>query len=753
MNKTTILVIEDEEPIRELIKDILCLEGFDVITASNGKDGLELAIFTLPNLILCDVTMPEFNGYEVLAELQKTFFTQTIPFIFLTARTSTENIRAGMNLGADDYLTKPFDENELLNAIYARLKKYAYLAEAYEQNNRRIEISAGGLNQQIYQDSLTNLPNQLSLRGTFEQVVTIFNKTLTLRNSKNLSIPIVLIGLDRFHRINTSLGYKWGNELLQESAQRLKKAMGKNSLIARLNTDEFVAILKPIYNIEEVEKIAQEVLQLFSQPFLLDDHEFFNSVSMGICCYPRDGLTLEDLMTNAHKTLAQVRNQGGNQYQIFSPAINTSFEESKLVLETDLRYALDKGEFQIYYQPQVDMATGKIVGAEALIRWLHPSRGFISPNIFIPLAEETGLIDNIGKWVIKTAWQQLKDWRSENLKNLRLSVNISARQFNQFDLYSWLYETLEELNIDPHSFNLDLELTERTVVENVSLAIQKINLIKSLGISISIDDFGTGYSSLSYLQQFSFDILKIDQVFVRNIHANPKNIAITSSIINMAHQLGLTVVAEGVENLEELEVLRQAGCNEIQGYLFSRPINALDFAELVKSGKLSLTDAQSVGVKNSQIPPPIGISLNKGGRGDRTQNLFNYNHTPLAMTLTIRAALPRDVAAIFSLIQALAAYEKLEHLVTGNTAALHTHLFGEKPVAEAIIAQWQEEIVGFALFFPNYSTFLTQPGIYIEDIFVLPAFRRQGIGEALLRSVAEIAQQRRAGRLAHRSLN
>jgi DNA-binding response OmpR family regulator len=175
MNKTTILVIEDEEPIRELIKDILTLEGFDVITASNGKDGLESAIFTLPNLILCDVTMPEFNGYEVLAELQKTFFTQTIPFIFLTARTSTENIRAGMNLGADDYLTKPFDENELLNAIYARLKKYAYLAEAYEQNNKRLEITSSGLNQQIYQDSLTNLPNQLSLRGTFEQVVTIFN--------------------------------------------------------------------------------------------------------------------------------------------------------------------------------------------------------------------------------------------------------------------------------------------------------------------------------------------------------------------------------------------------------------------------------------------------------------------------------------------------------------------------------------------------------------------------------------------------
>jgi diguanylate cyclase (GGDEF)-like protein len=589
MNKTTILIIEDEEPIRELIKDILTLEGFDVITASNGKDGLELAIFTLPNLILCDVTMPEFNGYEVLAELQKTFFTQTIPFIFLTARTSTENIRAGMNLGADDYLTKPFDENELLSAIYARLKKYAYLAEAYEQNNKRLEIPRSSLNQQVYQDSLTNLPNQLSLRGTFEQVVTIFNKTLTLRNSKNLSIPIVLIGLDRFHRINTSLGYQWGNELLQESAQRLKKAMGKNSLIARLNTDEFVAILKPVYNIQEVEEMFQGVLQIFSQPFLLDNQEFFNSVSMGVCCYPRDGLTLEALMTNAHKTLAQVRNQGGNQYQIFTPSINTSSEETKLILETDLRYALDRGEFQIYYQPQVDISTGKIVGAEALIRWLHSSKGFISPNIFIPLAEETGLIDSIGKWVIKTSWQQLKSWHKENLKDLRLAVNLSARQFNHLDLYGWLCETLEELNINPYVFNLDLELTERTVVENVSLAIQKINLIKGLGISISIDDFGTGYSSLSYLQQFSFDILKIDQVFVRNIHDNPKNTAITSSIINMAHQLGLVVVAEGVETLEELEVLRQAGCDEIQGYLFSRPVNATDFAELVKSGMVLKT--------------------------------------------------------------------------------------------------------------------------------------------------------------------
>jgi EAL domain-containing protein (putative c-di-GMP-specific phosphodiesterase class I) len=350
-----------------------------------------------------------------------------------------------------------------------------------------------------------------------------------------------------------------------------------------------VAILKPVYNIQEVEEMFQGVLQIFSQPFLLDNQEFFNSVSMGVCCYPRDGLTLEALMTNAHKTLAQVRNQGGNQYQIFTPSINTSSEETKLILETDLRYALDRGEFQIYYQPQVDISTGKIVGAEALIRWLHSSKGFISPNIFIPLAEETGLIDSIGKWVIKTSWQQLKSWHKENLKDLRLAVNLSARQFNHLDLYGWLCETLEELNINPYVFNLDLELTERTVVENVSLAIQKINLIKGLGISISIDDFGTGYSSLSYLQQFSFDILKIDQVFVRNIHDNPKNTAITSSIINMAHQLGLVVVAEGVETLEELEVLRQAGCDEIQGYLFSRPVNATDFAELVKSGMVLKT--------------------------------------------------------------------------------------------------------------------------------------------------------------------
>ena len=231
------------------------------------------------------------------------------------------------------------------------------------------------------------------------------------------------------------------------------------------------------------------------------------------------------------------------------------------------------------------MKTGKIVGSEALIRWLHPQKGIISPNLFIPLAEETGLIKNLGEWVIKTAWEQLKNWHELGLENLRMAVNLSARQFNQIDIYNWLQQTLVDLAIDPNLFSLELELTERILVENVTLAMQKLNLIKSLGIKISIDDFGTGYSSLSYLQKFSFDILKIDQIFVRNIQGNSKNIAITNSIINMAHQLDLRVVAEGVETLEELAVLRDLGCDEIQGYLFSPPIPALEFEALVRSGK------------------------------------------------------------------------------------------------------------------------------------------------------------------------
>jgi len=231
------------------------------------------------------------------------------------------------------------------------------------------------------------------------------------------------------------------------------------------------------------------------------------------------------------------------------------------------------------------LKTGKIVGSEALIRWLHPQKGIISPNLFIPLAEETGLIKNLGEWVIKTAWEQLKNWHELGLENLRMAVNLSARQFNQIDIYNWLQQTLVDLAIDPNLFSLELELTERILVENVTLAMQKLNLIKSLGIKISIDDFGTGYSSLSYLQKFSFDILKIDQIFVRNIQGNSKNIAITNSIINMAHQLDLRVVAEGVETLEELAVLRDLGCDEIQGYLFSPPIPALEFEALVRSGK------------------------------------------------------------------------------------------------------------------------------------------------------------------------
>ncbi len=584
MNPVTILVIEDEESILELIRDILILEGFDVITASNGKDGLEAAIFTLPNLILCDVTMPEINGYQVLEELQKHFFTQTIPFIFLTARAGRENIRVGMNLGADDYLTKPFDEDELLGAIQARLKKYASLAESYNTSNS-LEQSERELCYPIYHDSLTNLRNQLSLRESFEQVISIFSNPYPFNNHKKiLSIPIFLFGLDRFQTINTTLGYRWGNELLQQSAQRLKESLGNKSLISRLNTDEFVAILKPIYDRGEIKAIADNILWEFSQPFLLNNQEVFSPISLGICLYPQDGLILEILMANASKTMNQFKNFGGNQYQFYKSSVHVN-EPNKITLETDLRYALNHEQFQIYYQPQVNLKTGKIVGSEALISWLHPQKGFISPNLFIPLAEETGLIKSLGEWVIKNAWKQLKNWHELGLENLRMAINLSARQFDQIDIYNWLQQTLVELAIDPNLFSLELELTERILVENVTLAIQKLNLIKSLGIKISIDDFGTGYSSLSYLQKFSFDILKIDQVFVRNIQGNSKNIAITNSIINMAHQLDLRVVAEGVETLEELAVLRDLGCDEIQGYLFSPPIPAVEFEALVREGK------------------------------------------------------------------------------------------------------------------------------------------------------------------------
>ena len=568
----TILVIEDEEFVRENILELLDAEGFEVIGAENGRIGIDLAQEVRPDLILCDVMMPELDGYSVLAKLRQDPALATTPFILLTAKAAKADFRQGMELGADDYITKPFTRAELLGAIAIRLKKQAAVQEHY---NTELQEAKAQLNYLIHHDSLTKLPNRLSLRERFKQVQPQDSDTEKV-------VAVLCLGLDRFNHIIDPLGHTVGDSLLKAVAERLTTCVGKQDTVARLNTDQFAIILANVNHKKEAGNIAQTILEKLSHTYFLAGQEIFITASIGIALYPHDGAEIEQLLAAANTAMTQARQQGGDQYQLYSAAFNIGSSD-RLALQSSLRHALEREELRVYYQPQLNLQTGEIVGAEALVRWQHPERGLVSPDKFVPLAEETGLIVPIGEWVLRTACKQTKAWQDEGFPSLRIAVNLSSRQFSQIDLRRQLVEILMDTGLDPKF--IELELTESMLVQNTEVAIRRLNALKSLGVEIAIDDFGTGYSSLSYLQQFPFDILKIDRCFIRDITENANNAAITKAIIAMAKSLDLKLVAEGVETEAELSFVCQHQCDGMQGYLFSRPVPPEEFRQLLTADK------------------------------------------------------------------------------------------------------------------------------------------------------------------------
>lgn len=570
---TTILIIEDDDIVRKLVRKILVREGYQVMEASDGNSGTQLAQEKQPDLIICDIMMPQLNGYQVLELLQCNQETEAIPFIFLTAKAEKQHMRQGMQLGADDYLTKPFTKSELLGAISARLTKYSSLKQRYV---RQPEGVNNQLNRLTHRDSVTGLPTQLALRDLFSKVVQDSAKSSKSTGGKTANlVPVFCIGLDRFQRVIATLGYEAVTKLFQAIAKRIKEIVGAQGVIVRLSGDDFCVILNAIESKQSILNFAQILIDGFKEPFSLEQQQIFVGISVGMAIYPRDNLDISDLLQNANKAMLQSRKKGGNQYQLFTAAFNVG-KANLISLETDLRYAIQREEIEVHYQPKMDLQSGKITGAEALLRWYHPNRGTVAPNQFITLAEEIGVIEEVGEFVLSTACQQLKTWQNNGLVDFQMSVNLSARQFNQLNLHQRLSRILIDNDIEPN--NLELELTESTLVQNAEVAIRRLRALKTLGVSIAIDDFGTGYSSLSYLQQFPFDVLKIDRSFVKGIHINRANSAIITAIITMAHQLGLHVIAEGVESQEELDFLKQHRCDGMQGFLFSYPVSAKEFS-------------------------------------------------------------------------------------------------------------------------------------------------------------------------------
>jgi diguanylate cyclase len=553
-----ILVIEDERASRKLLLKLLQVEGFEAIEAENGSIGLQLAKTQCPDLILCDIMMPEMDGYEVLSRLQQEPATAMIPVICLTAQNERADLRRGMELGANDYLTKPFTTAELLSAIATQLAK---LEMRQKQQQEVLQQAIAKFNNLVYYDSLTNLPNRLLLRERFHQM-------LSPKLDPSQSVPIAVLSLDHLDRFTHSLGPDYSDLLLQAVSDRLIPYGGHVGTVARLNSEQLALILPPVLDRQEAARIGRSILATLSQPLDLEGFEVFITSSIGMALYPDDGSDIDSLLKAANTAMKAAQQLGGNRYQLYTAAISEKSYD-RLMLEMSLHHALERQEFVVYYQPQIDLQTGCIVGTEALVRWQHPDRGLISPLDFIPLAEETGLIVPLDEWVLQTACQQARIWRDAGY-GLPVAVNLSGIQFNQPGLSRRVLRILEATGLEPSY--LKLELTESAVVRNPETAIATLLELRSLDIELSLDDFGTGYSSFSYLQQFPFDSLKIDRSFVRNVTQDSKNAAILVAIIKLAHSLNLKVIAEGVETEAQQEFLRQHQCDMMQGYYFSRPV-------------------------------------------------------------------------------------------------------------------------------------------------------------------------------------
>lgn len=585
-----ILVIEDEELLRTNIVQILEFEDFVTIEANNGFLGIKLAQEHLPDLILCDVMMPEVDGYGVLAALSQNPTTASIPFIFTTAKASKADLRQGMNLGADDYLAKPITADELLSAISTRLKRQATFSQSCVAELKQAEEQ---LHHLIHYDSLTNLPNQFLLRERLNQLIIQADCEETL-------VPIFLLKLDRFNQISSVLGHLVGDLLLKAVAQRLMTCIGENQTVARLQVEQFAILLENVKQKQEIVNVAQTILHSLSQPFILEDQEVFVTANIGIALYPKDSKDTNTLIKYANIAIDFAREQKSNSYQFYKNVINKACE-NKLSLDTKLHYVLERKELQLYYQPQVELQTGKIVGAEALLRWHHPEIGVVSPADFIPIAEENGLIIPVTEWVLMTACKQNKLWQIAGFPPLRIAVNLSGRYFNQPNFSKRLVDILEKTGLEPKY--LELELTESIFIKDAEPVNIILKELQSLEIQIAIDDFGTGYSSLNYLKKFSVNTLKIDRCFVNGIVDDTKTAALATAIIQMAHGMNLKTIAEGVETEAELFLLRQQQCDEIQGYLFSRPIPVAEFTQLLTVNKTlqfsSLTpDEESLSLLN-----------------------------------------------------------------------------------------------------------------------------------------------------------
>ena len=684
-----LLIVDDIEANRDLLSRRLEDRGYWVTLAENGKQALELLAQREFDLVLLDIEMPEMSGLKVLELLRRTRAPIELPVIMVTARHQSSDIVKALDLGANDYVTRPIDFPVTLARIRTHLS-HKHAKESLRRSEERYALAARGANDGLWdwnlktndiylsprwksmlgyeetemantseewfkrihpedvnkvnesiaahlegltphyesehrmlhqngtycwvlsrgvavrdgggkvirlagsqtditqgkiRDVLTSLPNRLLFMDRLERAVK------NARRSKDYLFAVFFLDLDRFKVVNDSLGHVMGDQLLVATARRLESCLrstdaiarlAESPTVARLGGDEFTILLDGIKHVSDATIIADRLQRELTLPFNLNGREVFTTVSIGIAVSATGYDRPEELLRDADTAMYRAKALGKARYELFDPAMR-DIAVASLQLETDLRRAIERQEFENFYQPIVSLETGRIVGFEALVRWRHPERGLVSPADFILAAEESGMIVSIGYSVLREACRQMKAWQARFpvTDSWMISVNLSTKQFKQPNLVEQIEHILEETKLE--SSSLKLEITESLIMDSVDPATAMLSQLKTLGIQLSIDDFGTGYSSLSYLHQFPMDTLKVDRSFVSRMATNVQSTDIAHTIVILAHQLGLDVVAEGVETAEQLAQLRSLGCEYAQGHYFSEAVNAEKAQALIEA--------------------------------------------------------------------------------------------------------------------------------------------------------------------------
>jgi diguanylate cyclase (GGDEF)-like protein len=554
--QASVLVVDDDRSTRTTLRHTLQRDGFRVEEAADGAEALAMLPRCQPDVILMDAVMPVMDGFTACARLQELPGGRAIPVLMITALQDNSSVERAFAAGASDYIPKPIH--------------YAVLS----QRVRRI-IEANRAEKRIrhlaYNDLLTGLPNRTLFFDLLAQGI-------AQAAAQETRLAVLFMDLDRFKYVNDNLGHDVGDRLLVAVAQRVRQAVRNADTVARLGGDEFTVLLGELDGPAAAAGVAHNICRALEAPFQIDGHDIFVTSSVGIAMYPHDGLDVATLVKHADSAMYQAKRTNAG-FKFYEASMELSISQH-VRLESDLRRALELEQLEVYYQPQMTVDGERIVAMEALLRWHHPTRGLVPPSEFIPLAEETGLINPLGDWVLRTACARLRRWQGAGLPTLRVAVNVSVRQLLQADFAATVQGVLAETGLPPHL--LELEITESTLMEHAQDTLAALHALRELGVRLSIDDFGTGYSSLSYLKRFPVDIIKIDRSFVRDVPQDADDVAIVTAIIALAHSLRLEVVAEGVETEAQLGFLQALGCDLLQGYLLSAPVPAAQFEALVR---------------------------------------------------------------------------------------------------------------------------------------------------------------------------